>query len=85
MNPYRHSPHVQACIWTAHLSLTEGLDADDIVQLLCANDRLHVEHLAAYAVHQYREEIGVAEVQSALRRNKMKDNEKSCNVHKTMD
>lgn len=47
------------------LSLTEGLNADDVVPLLCANDRLHVEHLTGYAVHHHREEIGVAEVQSA--------------------
>lgn len=45
-----------------HLSLVEGLYVDDIVQLLSANDSLHVEHLAAYAVHKHREEIGVAEV-----------------------
>lgn len=56
----------------AHLCMTEGLDADDIVQLLCANDGLHIEHLTVYAVHQYREEIGVGEVQSALRKDKIK-------------
>lgn len=53
-----------------HLSLTEGLDGDDLVQLCGADHSLHVEHLTAYTVHQHREEVAVVEVQRALRRKK---------------
>lgn len=51
----------------ADLSLAEGQDADDVIQLLCPNDSLHVQHLAAHAVHQRCKEVGVADVQRALK------------------
>lgn len=51
-------------------TLTERQDGGGIVQLLSADHRLHVEDLAAHALHQHREEVGVGEVQRALAKRK---------------
>lgn len=52
----------------ANLALAERLDGGGIVELVGANHHLHVEDLAAHALHQHREEVWVGEVQGALRR-----------------
>lgn len=70
--PIQSSMPFPNTVCTTCLSLAEGLDIDDIVQLLGADDSLHVEHLAANAVHQHREEVGVGEVQGALTRKGIK-------------
>lgn len=63
----------QRCLFVAemfvlfYLFLTERLDGGGIVQQLSPDHRLHVEDLAAQALHQHREEVWVGEVQSALR------------------
>lgn len=54
-----------------YLTLAERLDGGGIVQLLRPDHRLHVEDLAAHALHQHREEVWVAEVQGALRERKV--------------
>lgn len=51
-----------------YLSFTERQDGGGIVHLLGPDHHLHVEDLAADAPHQHREEVGVGEVQGALRR-----------------
>lgn len=48
-------------------TLAERQDGGGVVQLLRADHRLHVEDLAAHALHQHREEVWVGQVQSALR------------------
>lgn len=50
-----------------YLSLAERQDGGGVVQLLSPDHRLHVEDLAADALHQHREEVGVTEVQRALK------------------
>lgn len=51
-----------------HLFLAERQDGGGRVHQLQPDHHLHVEHLAADALHQHREEVGVGQVQGALRR-----------------
>lgn len=48
--------------------MAERLDGGGGVHQPRPDHRLHVEHLAADALHQHREEVGVGQVQGALRR-----------------
>lgn len=50
--------------------MAERLDGGGVVQLPDSHHRLHVEDLAAHALHQHSEEVWVAEVQRALERKK---------------
>lgn len=48
--------------------MAERLDGGGGVHQPRPDHRLHVEHLAADTLHQHREEVGVGQVQGALRR-----------------
>lgn len=54
-----------------YLSLAERQDGGDVVQLLVSDHHLHVEDLTAHTLHQHREEVRVAQVQSALWKRKL--------------